>query len=362
VGLQGTGKSTALQILCESLGDERIFLWKWGKDFIERLRGESNLQENWERAVYQELSDKPDKFIEEKLRIASVAFRGSVADLREPSRREEALQELRKIVPLEYAEKLVGAEVIERLKDAFLWNDLRQTRFIFIDLPDYKKTDAYSFSKDLDYIQHLWDKLMHETITFKKENGKIVSQPLGTTFLVAFQKELVMKKPHFFLGKMDIVELKPLRADELVRAYEQRWKTIDPFTADSLKYLAELSRGVFRRFLKYIQTSIEKLVVDSKTPPISVEDVKATISSDMLLTDMELELSDLFTQHTQKVQAVKILTTLREGPLNQKQIASLIGVSEATAGRLISKLEAYDYIQRIRGEGRTLLISLKLAS
>jgi len=268
-----------------------------------------------------------------------------VNELRKPNQKDQALQQLCRIVSTERAEKLLDKRALEELKDALLSKQLERTKFILVDLPDYKKTDAYSFGKDLDYLQRLWDKLM-------KESGP------KTTFLIVFQKELVMKRPHFFIGKMDIVELKPLKSDELVATYKLRWGTVEPFTENSLTLLADLSRGVFRRFLKYIQASIENFIINGKTPPIGASDVKAAISEDMLLTDMELELSDIFRKQTQKAQAVKILTTLQDRPLSQKEIATLINVSEATAGRLISQLETYKYVQRTRGEGKTWLISL----
>jgi len=42
----------------------------------------------------------------------------------------------------------------------------------------------------------------------------------------------------------------------MVEAYRKRFKTIEPFAEDALLTLARVSRGIFRRFLRYITLTL----------------------------------------------------------------------------------------------------------
>lgn len=55
---------------------------------------------------------------------------------------------------------------------------------------------------------------------------------------------------------------------------------------------------------------------------------------------------------------MQLLNRLREGAMNQKEIAEFLNVSEATAGKVVGKLLLYDYAKRQRGEGKAWVISL----
>jgi len=245
---------------------------------------------------------------------------------------KQRLEELNASLRLEY-------EDIE----AFLCYEFR---YVFIDFHDYDKKKRGEMSKDLTDFSELW----------RKCTAYGEKMP---TFVVGIQKE--MFKGHFIYGKMDIVELSPLKPEELVNAYKQKWGSVEPFTEDALLLIAELSRGIFRRFLKYVQKCIERTVLENQfnSLPISSDFVKQTITVDLLVKDMDLELSDIFTNKEQKTIAVKLLNCIREAKeINQTRLAELLEVSNMTISRIVAKLEANGYIKRKRGKHAEWLISL----
>lgn len=208
----------------------------------------------------------------------------------------------------------------------------RENKILFIDMGDYSKAGRSSMNKHLDQIRELW---------FKTRNYNV-------TIIVSIQKELF--SGHFLFGKIDAVELEPLKPEQLVEAYKGFWHTSEPFTSGALLLLAQLSRGIFRRFMKYIQACIERYVItEVKQERIGIELVNETVTFDQLVKDMDLELSDIFKRSEQKLEVVKLLDFLRQNnEANQKQIAEGVGISEPTVSRLMQKLEAHGYVIRKR--------------
>ncbi len=54
------------------------------------------------------------------------------------------------------------------------------------------------------------------------------------------------------LSSFPELELNALNAEQFIEAYRAKFQTCDPFDEPALDYLAHLSRGVFRRFLKFL--------------------------------------------------------------------------------------------------------------
>jgi len=357
-GLQGTGKSAALRALENSL--ENVILWKWRRDWEKSFFDEVTVwDEYWER-LWLTAADNLE--IRKKLGIGDpITMRlelnvwKNASDEPHPTETDRfgapmTHKEVRKAMLDERAdsetlEKALGPNVVQSIKRGFLEGYLSQTKAILIDMPDYNKTNLQLMSKDIDELQRMWNYFMESP--WRK-----------TSFVVSVQKEIVMRKPHYFFGKMQSIELEPLTAEQLLEAYLQRWQSFEPFTEDALRFIAKLSRGVFRRFLKYINLTIEGFMADAKSTLISTQDVEKAISSKTLLDDMELELSDIFSNSQHRIQAVKLFEMLRNGSLTQKQIAENLGISEATAGKLVGKLQTYDYVKRVRGKGASLEVSL----
>jgi hypothetical protein len=162
--------------------------------------------------------------------------------------------------------------------------------------------------------------------------------------VIAVQKE--MFRDHFFFDKMEKVELEPLRPEQIVEVYRKRFKAIKPFTEDALLALGRMSRGIFRRFLRYITLALQysesrgRKIIDTGT-------VKEAVTVERLAEDMELELAELFPKQSDlRLQGVRVLMHLEEsGPRSQTELAdeNWIGSLGALAGwglglRLISFL------------------------
>jgi GTPase SAR1 family protein len=215
-------------------------------------------------------------------------------------------------------------------------------RTTLIDTVDYGKRDIRKIHRDLSGIFNLWDKV--------RSYGHLGSTVLGyTNFVIFMQRELVKGADHFFLRKMDIMELKPLTPEQLVEAFKMRFTTTEPFNEDGLKLIAELSRGIFRRFMKYVRLCLENIIVEGKNI-VTVEDVKKSVTTDILMQDLDLELSDIFRNERYKRFAVEVLQFVRENPnVNQKTVADALGIHETILGRIMATLEGNGYIKRTRG-------------
>lgn len=217
---------------------------------------------------------------------------------------------------------------------------IEDSRYIFFDLPDYSTKSSRSMMKHMNEISTLW----------------YVSSSKDIVFVVAAQKELL--KGHYMIGKTSTIELPPLKPHQLIEAYKIRFESTKPFTEETLLLIARLSRGVFRRFLKYIQLCIEEKQLTG-TPNIDTNLVKKTITIEQLTKDMDLELSAILKNQEKKILAVKILNLLREeGEMNQKTIAKKLDISQSTLGRQLKTLETHNYIKRRRGTKKERLVQL----
>lgn len=209
---------------------------------------------------------------------------------------------------------------------------------ILIDLPDYPKNKPSYLRKDLEKIKDFWYKNARNTL-----------------LVVFIQKELFHSD--FFFGKMDVIELKPLKPNELVYIYKEKFGSTFPFVEEALKEVAVLSRGVFRRFQKYIQICLDVLF-ERKLEEITVEDVKKTISLDLVAKDLELELLQVFPRNPEKhLQAANVLTYLtKNGPVCQKELVKKIfDGKDYEASRILDRLEAFSYIRRRWNNGNKVV-------
>lgn len=231
-------------------------------------------------------------------------------------------------------ERMLGRGLVERLKyEAFL-EALTHARTILIDLPDYSKTDMRRVTTDLETIYWIWNEL-----------AQTPSQP---NIVISFQKELF--HGHFFLGKMNRIDLKPFKPETLLKFYEKEFRGPKPFTQEALVMIAKMSRGIFRRFLRYITLTLNHQERAAKPPPITIGQVHEAIPPRTLAQDMDQQLTEIFPrQPDQRIQATKLLLHLEEhGPTDQAEIAQLLDLPEYAVTRLLNKLEDSHYIQRER--------------
>ena len=224
---------------------------------------------------------------------------------------------------------VVPATPLDFLPDADVPVFLSRFKCVFIDLPDYSKKSGGQMDKDLRNIADLWVKS-------------------NTLFVIGIQKEMFETRRHFFMGKMSIIELKPLKPSEMLEAFKKKWTTTEPFTEEALTLIGQLSRGIFRRFLRYVMSCIKQTAIEKDSYPITVESVKSAVTLDQRVKDMDLELTDLFHNNKeQKMLAVRLLDCPKE--TNQKEIAEMLGIDEMAVSRLVRTLEAHGYLKRKRG-------------
>lgn len=221
---------------------------------------------------------------------------------------------------------------VERLRYESFLRVLSEARTILIDLPDYSRTDMRRVSADLETIYWIWNELARSS-----------SQP---SIVISFQKELF--RGHFFLGKMNKIELNPFKPETLVGFYEKQFNGTTPFTRDGLLLLARMSRGIFRRFLRYIILTLDRHE-QAKTPlPITADQVHESIPPQLLAQDMDQQLTEIFPKQPDlRIEAVKLLLHLEEhGPTSQAKIAELLNLRDYAVSRLLNKLEDSQYIKR----------------
>ena len=168
-----------------------------------------------------------------------------------------------------------------------------------------------------------------------------------------------MFRDHFFFDKMEKVELEPLKPEQMLEAYRKRFKkSIEPFTEDALLTLARMSRGIFRRFLRYITLTLQyseshgKKIIDTET-------VKEAVTVERRAEDMELELVVLFPKQSDlRLQAIRLLLLIEEsGPRKQTELVEELGMEPYVMSRLLAKLELHRHIIR-RREGTDKIVSL----
>ncbi|MCP8309632.1 MAG: MarR family transcriptional regulator [archaeon] len=344
-GLQGSGKSIALIELKWKLEDEvegNIVHFKWpgSNDPFETIH------KVLEDSFHQEYVDYLYNKIRERLSDERIAFKVSkIIGYTQGSKiiSQAEWEEFKKIMKFQ-AEKLEHIFTIgerKELRKRFLIISLADSHTIFIDTRDYSRSDRRIMNSDLMAIQSLWDNLVQECLSCEGEVPNLV---------FGFQKELIERKDSFFYGKMDIIELKPLTPQQLIEAYKLNFNEIWPFEEQALLRVARLSRGIFRRFLRYISLCIEEwMAQEDMNKLIDLPLTEKAITNEEVSKDMDLELAALFPKSEEmKRKAIKIisyLTNVKEG-LNQKQLAKALNLNEMDCSRLCDKLEEHGYIIR----------------
>jgi hypothetical protein len=377
VGLQGVGKSGALQAIyrsrIEQVGRQRaedpdakrpvphhayrIVLFKWRREselFRSLLNGSHEASESFLSEYLPELLERsstthapaaPSRsqllYKLSLLEQETKALTSRLAAQRDPGfyASGAALEEVDRL------ERKFDKATLGKLRQSAWLRMLRRSEIVLIDTPDYSKTDRRLMAKDLQDIYWIWNTLASSS-----------SSSIPPSIVLAIQKE--MFHDHFFFDKMQKVELEPLKPEQMVEAYLKRFKAIEPFTEDALLALARMSRGIFRRFLRYITLTLQyseshgEKIIDAGT-------VKEAVTVERLAEDMEAELVELFPKQSDlRLQAVRVLMRLEEsGPRKQAELVEELGLEGYAMSRLLAKLELHRYIVR-RREGTDKVVSL----
>ena len=205
---------------------------------------------------------------------------------------------------IRWAESQIGRVHAKELRRHAWFGILKDKRVVLIDTPDYSKTDKRRMDQDLADISLFWNRLATD--------GGFPS------IVVALQQE--MPRDHFFLGKMRMIELLPLSADQMLGAYRLRFHTFEPFDEEALLTLAYMSRGIFRRFKNYISLTLDLWSVEEGTGRVDTETVRRAVPIERIGEDMESELKPLFPKHSElSIAGVKLFLELEEtGPQKQE--------------------------------------------
>jgi CRP-like cAMP-binding protein len=218
---------------------------------------------------------------------------------------------------------------------------LKSAHTVFIDMPDYSRSDFRLMNRDLSLVQGLWSALE--------------GRDRRTNLILFLQEELFFNEErlrHFFLGKMDHVELPRFSPDMLVKAYMDKFHDTWPFDEKALLELAKLSRGVFRRFLRYISACIENSFATAvaQKPPFDIDFVCRAVPRQQIIADVMLELRDLFPKAEARGLALDIIDAVKQTPgMSQTDIAMKLGVDDSRLTRILPKLEEHGHVQRTRG-------------
>lgn len=343
LGLQGVGKSSALRALHNSTKSESI-LFKWRRHrqlYRSLLDGSHEASEDFLREYWRRLRERPSAKLSSPVPRES-DFRKRLLSIEEEMKLVEVDAKIlddpdfRVGQPeLESAEAELSRDAAGTLQETTWLEMLQDNKTVLIDTPDYSKTDRRLMAKDLQEIYWLWLNLA------KSDNAPNI--------VLAIQKE--MFTGHFFFDKMQKIELEPLQPEAMLEAYKRRFASTEPFTGEALVTLARMSRGIFRRFLRYITLTLD-LWQTRQEPrqPINSATVKDAVTVDRLAEDMELELVEVFPKQSDlRIEAVRLLMHLEEsGPQKQAELAERLGMEDYAISRLLAKLELHRYIARQR--------------
>jgi hypothetical protein len=351
VGLQGVGKSSALRVLqiFNKVKQDESYK-KQHKESVPYAHLLDMVLFKWRRQsqLFTSLLNGTHELSAEFSRV----YKSKLVELTKPSLQfwnRSVIDNPQTLKP-EWAERQIGWKNVQTLRQTVWLELLRSKRTILIDTPDYSKTDRRLMAKDLEELYWLWNTLSQWETPDRKRKPNIV---------VAIQKE--MFGGHFFFDKMQKVELCPLQPETMVEAYKRRFKDTDPFTSDALLTLARMSRGIFRRFQRYIMLTLDLWEEKERVERgrIEVATVREAVTMERLAEDMELELADLFPKHSDlRWLAVRLIMLLEgRGERKQSELLDLLGVRDYTMTRLVGTLEEAHYITR-RRKGNEKIVSL----
>jgi hypothetical protein len=231
---------------------------------------------------------------------------------------------------------------------------------MLLDLPDFSRSDRRSLVRVLNQVQDLWLRVM-------KSGREGIDTPIGPNFVITLQKELSDLAPSYFLGKANTVEIKPLSALELVDAYRAKFPTLEPFDESSLTFVAELSRGIFRRFLKFITTTLQD-AHQRGADHVHIQDVTWLLDAALVGHEMEPELASIFPKAEVREKAFRIIYELLatkamnplvkghpSGPVSQKRLAEALSLTESDMSRIVDRLAANRIVRRERTDEGNIL-------
>jgi len=381
LGIQGVGKtklSYSLKIELDEDIEKDVRLVKWdGKKSIREILAPHieaeylfNLIQEYDRLAISYVSNfldiKNESFLQDALQHHNLLkMKDAEAKICDSIRQKirgknysgaqenkEIQDGLKHLIKIEFTKKLEGflsKKTAISIKDNIFSENLENIHTILIDTPDYNRKSTSSFSADLKELEKFWLSILQ---LGDVEEGQQVN------LIMFFQKELWDLRPSFFCGKFNEITLKPLTPKQLMEYYETTFGGCFPFSEDALKELAILSRGIFRRFKRYIGLCIEQ--IGDLESSLESSDVDTIINLDVLVKDFEQELKNVFPRNKAlHRKTVILLQLLSAKPLTQKEIGEkFFDGNKMGCSRFLNSLECWGYIER-HYENREKTVSLK---
>jgi len=343
VGLRGVGKSSAASVLAGELeGDVVYFKWA-GEDPLDLLGEQEALISRFKGA----LAGKIGAFLRVDRKLRDRVFK--LHELREAEGDGETAKVLYRIAEgqndpedledyLDEVQVLLPPRSLRALRREAADEMLISAHDLLIDMPDYPSRDPRRIGGDIDIIQRLWNKAR-----MRGYNPNII---------LFLQAETFSTQDHFFFGKLYIYRIDPFKPEQLYDYYMKSFGSAWPFQDETLRYIARISRGIFRRFKRFISICLEWWQIAGTANPIDGVFVRKYLSSEKIFAEMDLELSHIFRHEATKDLAVKLLQVIVEKKdQNQKELSKALEVNEMALSRMLDKLEQYGYVRR---EKRTL--------
>jgi hypothetical protein len=361
VGVQGVGKTATMQaiqaeLVRRGLDHDRVIATKMPES--GGLTAGLKTAFNPPDADYSRLEDLLGQVMADRLfhdsilqqRVRSRANHAGDTELAEEVEKINATFDETDVMKLR---TLIPQRIVRELEAEALGRLLESQKVIMIDMPDYPKHDRRLIAHDLDDVQVLWNRLiMHPDVTS------------DASIVVFIQKETFNHADHFFYGKMEITDLAPLTTAQLMGAYTRKWEGSAPFTEEALQYVAKISRGIFRRFKRYIALALGAWIEErpSDTGPIDLVFVKACVTEDELMRDLRKELEGIFKNREQSERAARILKLVSDQKkgISQKDAAEKLELNEMAVSRVARELEEHGYIKRTTRYRDALVFDKKL--
>ncbi len=373
VGLSGVGKSSAQSQIAKALREKsfRAVHFKWPGyldqnsdkilEFLEKQGIKTTTNDAVSQIIERALKKKTETMLKRNLGNALPYAWKDFKDLQVNELADSIakyLDDAQNITPETLALKILGPTEYKNWKRNLVTSALSRCHSILLDLRDYATSDVRAMTTDLTEIQSLWQ--------------RIIEQGSAPNFVFVLQKELAFsseaKVAHYFLGKARFFELKPFTPNDLVESYEQEFASTYPFEKTDLEFIARMSRGVFRRFLKYVQLCLETRIQLAGTyeEPISRKTIDMALSDDELNKEWETELRQIFPHAEHWKHASKIIKVLAISgrPFPQSELRNFIElhkgdkivvIDESDLSRILSKLEEYGYVRRSNAGNKKLV-------
>jgi len=207
---------------------------------------------------------------------------------------------------------------------------------LLVDLPGYGVRGRRRLEEDIEAVERLWAGLTRARCCVVAAPAELMDRGLA--------------------GMGTVYELGRLTAGELVGAYRRIWGSHEPFGEALLTRIAAESRGVFRRFKRFIAYVIEEQW--RRGGGFTVGLVASALTGERLREELADEVS-AFLDSREVEEAARILEALRvDSGINQGELAGRLRLTESRMSRLLGKLEEHGYVCRRRGRRKELRVSL----